>query len=88
MLQEAAKEFFAGEAHRPLFAVVGVIFPSESDLRFSEGKNPMVGDGDAMGITSQVLQDVVWFAKGWLGINDPILLKQSSQESAEILFLR
>jgi hypothetical protein len=71
MLQEAAKEFFAGEAHRALLAVVGVIFPSETDLRFIDGENPMVGNGDAMGITSQVLQDVVWTAKGWLGINDP-----------------
>ena len=47
----------------------------------------MVGDGDTMGITSQVLQDVVWSAKGWLGINDPVLLKQRAQETAEALFV-
>ena len=48
----------------------------------------MVGDGDAMGITGQVLEDMVWPTEGWFGIDDPILLKQRSQESAEILFIR
>ena len=48
----------------------------------------MIGNGDAMGITSQVLQDMVWPAKRWLRIHDPILLKQRSQESAEVVFIR
>src|SRR5262249_4114822 len=88
MLQEPAEEIFAGQRHGALLVVIGIILPPESDLRFANGENPMVGDGHAMGITSQVFQDVVWPAKGWFGIHDPILLKQRSQESAEILFIR
>jgi hypothetical protein len=48
----------------------------------------MVGNGDAMRVTSEVLQDVLWPAKRWFRIDDPILLKQCSQESAEIAFVR
>jgi hypothetical protein len=87
VLQEPTKELYAGEIHRALFVVIGIVLPTEVDLRFGDGDNPMVGNGHTMGIPSQVLQDVVCTAKRWLGINDPILLKQSSQESAEILFL-
>ena len=72
------EELFAGESHRAFLTVIGIVLPAEADLGFGERNNPMVRDGDAMGITSQVLQDVVWSAKGWFGIDDPILLKQGS----------
>ncbi|OLC96527.1 MAG: hypothetical protein AUH86_09480 [Acidobacteria bacterium 13_1_40CM_4_58_4] len=29
-------------------------------LGFGDGDNPMAGDGDAMEITSQILQDMIW----------------------------
>ena len=87
MVQEAAKELFASKTHRALLVVIRVILPAEADLRFGDGENPMVGDGDAMGITSQVLQDVVWPAKWRLRIHDPIVLKQGSHESTEVAFV-
>jgi len=87
VLQEAAKELFVAESHRAFLIVIGVVPPSKLHLGFGDRDNPMVGDGDTMGITSQVLQDVVWSAKGWLGINDPVLLKQRAQETAEALFV-
>ena len=87
MLQEAAEELCAVESHGALLAVIRIILPAEADLGFGDGENPMVGDGDPMGITSQVLQDVVWPAKRRLRIHDPIVLKQGTQESLEIAFL-
>ena len=33
----------------------------------------MVGDGDAMGVAGQVLQDVLRAAEGRLGVDDPVL---------------
>ena len=47
----------------------------------------MVRDRNTMGVTSQVLKDMVWPAEWRFGIDDPILLKQRSQESAEIAFI-
>jgi hypothetical protein len=88
VLQKPAEKLGAGQSHGALLVVIGIILPPESDLRFANGDNPMVGDGHAMGITSQVLQDVVRPAKRWFGIHDPILLKQRSQETAEVVFIR
>src|SRR5207247_6837854 len=76
------------ESHRAFFAVICIILPTEADFGFGDGDNPMVGDGHTMGVTSQVLQDMVWPAKRRLRIHDPILLKQRSQESAEVVFIR
>ena len=86
MLEEPAKELFARESHGSLFVVIRIILPAEADLGFGNGENPMVGDGDAMGITSQVLQDMVRPAKRRLRIDDPIVLKQGAQEALEMPF--
>ena len=88
MLQKPAEELGAGESHGALLVVIGIIPPTETNLRVRDGDNPMVGDGNAMGITSQVLQDVVWPAKRCLRIDDPILLEQSAQEPTEVVFIR
>jgi len=87
MLQESAKELLAGESHRALLVVIRIVLPTESNLGIGDGENPMVGNGDAMRVTSEVLQDVLWPAKRWFGIDDPILLKQRSQKSIEVAFL-
>jgi hypothetical protein len=88
VLQKPAEELGAGESHGALLVVIRIILPAEPDLRIGDGENPMVGDGDAMRIASQVLQNVVWTAKRRLRIHDPILLKQGSQEPAEVAFIR
>ena len=87
MLQEPAKELFTGESHGALFAVIRIIFPTEADLGFGNGEKPMVRDGDTMGITRQVLQDVIRPTEWRLGIHNPILLKQRSQESIEVALI-
>ena len=57
----------------------------EGDLAVLEGDQAMVGDGDAMGVTGQVVQDVFGSAEGWLGVNDPVLSKQGTEQSTELL---
>ena len=42
VLQEAAQEFFAGQRHGALFAVVGVFFPAEEHLGFVDRDNTVV----------------------------------------------
>ena len=63
MVQKPTEELGGGESHGALLVVIRIILPAEPDLGIGDGENPMVGDGDAMGITSQVLQNVVWTAK-------------------------
>ena len=43
----------------------------------------MVGDGDAVGVTGQVVENMFGTAEGWLGIDDPVLLAEFPEEVAE-----
>ena len=43
----------------------------------------MVGDGYAMGVAGQVVENMFGAAEGWLGIDDPVLLDQLPEEVGE-----
>lgn len=51
------------------------LFPSGSkgNLILCNGKNPVVGDGDSVGITSQILDGIAKPMKGFLDIGAPVL---------------
>src|SRR5256885_196902 len=48
----------------------------------------MVGDGHAMGVTAEILEHIFGAAKGWFGVDDPVLSEQRSQPRSEDLGLR
>src|SRR5271167_2051391 len=48
----------------------------------------MVGDSHAMGVAAQVLEHVLGTAKGWFGVDDPVLSEQWPQPGSEDLGLR
>src|ERR1700730_16614297 len=43
----------------------------------------MVGDGDAVRIASEIVQNMLGTAEGWLGIDDPVLAKELSEKSSK-----
>jgi hypothetical protein len=45
----------------------------------------MVGDGDAVGIAAEILQDVLGSAEGWFGVDDPIFAEERTQPGSEEL---
>jgi hypothetical protein len=45
----------------------------------------MVGDGDAVGIAAEILQDIFGSAEGWFGIDDPIFAEERTQPGSEEL---
>src|SRR5215510_2369732 len=47
----------------------------------------MIGDGYAMGIAAQVLEDILRATERWFGIDDPVLMKQWSKPGGENLGL-
>jgi hypothetical protein len=47
-----------------------VILPSKGDV---DRKDSMVGDRNAMGVASEILEDVLGAAEGWLAVHDPVL---------------
>ena len=73
VLEEAADELDRREAHRFLAVSVGVVLPAKGDHAVPEGQDSFVGDGDPVGVSGQVLEDLAGPAEGGLGVDDPIL---------------
>ena len=70
------------------FAAMRIVFPEEGDLAVAEADNAMVRDGDPVRVAGQVLENMLRTTERPLGVDDPILPKQSTEEGAESLLLR
>ena len=70
--QEASDELHARDRHGS-FLPSGAILPPEFDLSVMDGDDALVGDGDAVGVAGQILQDLGRATKGWLGVDHPLL---------------
>jgi hypothetical protein len=81
--QEAAQELLRGERHHSLLIPVGIILPAETNLVMLEGREAMIGDGYTMGIAGEIAEYMVRTAEGGLGVDDPVLMEQGTQEGAE-----
>ena len=47
----------------------------------------MVGDGDAVRIASEIVQNMLGTAEGWLGVDDPVLMEELSEKLAKTTWL-
>src|SRR5580704_15896217 len=83
MEQEPPEKFFGSHSHQPSLALVGIVFPAESDLAIGKVHDPVVRDGDAMRVAGQVVEDMFRTAKRSLGVDHPILTEQRSQKRVE-----
>ena len=83
MKQETAQELMSGNSHDLLLTAVSIVSPAERDSLVLEGHEAMVGDGHAMGIAGQVVEHMVGAAKGWLGVDHPVLTEQLPEEVGE-----
>ena len=66
VLHEAAQELFRRKRHRAMSAAMGIILPAKPDCGVGDGEQPMVGNGDAVGIACQVVKHMLGAAEGWL----------------------
>ena len=73
MESEAPEELVAGEGHGFAAAGIGVILVSEANGAGAgvEGAQATIGDGHAVGVASQIIQDGVGSHDGALGEDDP-----------------
>jgi hypothetical protein len=81
--QEAAQELLSGDRHDLLFAAVRIVFPEKRDPIIPERNQSMVGDGDAVRITSEIVQNMLGTAEGWLGLDDLVLVEELSEKLAK-----
>ncbi len=61
--QEAAQELIGGDRHDFLLAAVRIVFPAKRDLIILERHQSMVGDGDAVRIASEIVQNMLGTAE-------------------------
>src|SRR5882762_5486166 len=57
-----------------------IILPAEGNTLAVEDQQTVIGNGDAMRVTTQVAKQLGRFAEGWLSVNDPLLSLQSMQQ--------
>jgi hypothetical protein len=83
-----SQKLIGGDRHDFLLAAVGIVFPEKRDLIILKRNQAMVGDGDAVGIASEIVQNMLGTAEGWLGVDDPVLVEELSEKLAKSSFER
>src|ERR1700734_1287367 len=87
-LEKTAQKLFVSQSHYAPPVVMGVVLPTECHVRVGYVDDPVVGDRHSMGIASQILQHMFRPAKGWFGVDHPVLAKQRAQKLSERVFVR
>src|SRR5215510_12992441 len=85
MQQKAAHELLGRQRHEFVFVVVTIVTPAKGDRSVVDGDQAMIRDRHAMGIAAEIVQDLVWAAKGRLGIHHPLGGPQRSEVSGKAL---
>ena len=83
MQEEAAQELIQGYGHQFLLIVVGRVPPAKGDVAVGQRDQSMVGDGDAMGVTAEIVEHILGAPEGRLGVDYPVFAKQRSQPGGE-----
>jgi hypothetical protein len=69
--QEAADKFVGIEDHRFFSVLIFSVPVTEGDLTVLDVEDAVIGEGDAVGITAEVIEDSLWGAERLFGIDDP-----------------
>ena len=83
--QEAADEFVSLEGHGLRCVGVFIVFPPEGDVAVVEADQPVVRNGDAMGIAAQVVEHVPGVAERRLRVDHPLGLCGRREKGGECL---
>ena len=62
---------------------MAVVAPAEADLTVLNGEEAVVGDGDAVGVLAEVVEDLVGAGEGALGVDDPLGLAEGLEVAGE-----
>ena len=87
MDQESAQKLMGRNGHDLLLAAVRIVFPTERNSIILEGNQSMVGDGNAVRITSKVVENMLGTAEGRLGVDNPMLVEELSKKPAKATWI-
>jgi len=61
--QETAQELIDGQGHEPLLVAVSGVAPAKGYVALGESNQPAVGNGNAVGVGTEIAQRVFWPAE-------------------------
>jgi hypothetical protein len=76
MEQEAAQELFDGQSHDPLLVTVGGVAPAKGYVALGKSDQSVVGNGDTMGVGTEIAQHMFWPAERPFAVDDPVVTEQ------------
>ena len=83
MEQEAADELDRVEGHDAAAVVMSGVSPAKAHLSVVETEESSVGDGDAVRVAGQVLQDMFGAAEWRLGVDHPLSPAQRMEQGVK-----
>ena len=81
--EEAADELVGVESHASGAVVAVAVAPPEGHLPVLECQQAVIGDGDAVRIAAEVIEDLSGSPKGRFGVDDPFMFAVCVQELGE-----
>ena len=84
MHHEPSHELLTGK-HERLFLIVPVVFIREGHLRVGNRKDSGIGDGDAVGVPTEVLNGVSLSVEGLLDVDVPLFLIEAVAEGSPFI---
>ena len=85
MLHVAPQELRCRECHEALLVSACIVLPAESDLFPIKGDQPVIADGNAMGIAAQIAKHRYGTRHRLFDIDDPVFPTQRLKKSPECL---
>ena len=80
--QITADKLLRVQSHTFNLVPVGIVAPAESDFTVLQRQNPVVGNGDAVRVPSEIIENLLSAAKGRFAVDHPILAVAYIQKSA------
>ncbi len=81
--QESSQKLICGNRHDLLLTAPCVVFPAKRDSIILESNEPVVGDGDAMCISRQIVENMFRTSERRFGVDHPVFAEEESQERVE-----
>ena len=73
MEQETTQELARFQAHGLRLGLVGIVFVEEAYSAGVDVQQPMIADGDAVGVGAEVADDLLGSGEGPFGVDDPVV---------------
>jgi hypothetical protein len=73
--EEPTDEFVSTKRHRLVSVAIAIILPAKLNLAVIDIEQAIVGNGDAVRVPNDILEDFFWSGERSLGVNHPVLFR-------------